>query len=212
MPLIGHVDKITHTYVAGWLADPEDPGQPVDVLIYVNGEGRGRVTADRPRGDLRAAFAGATGNHAFRFEFGRPLSPYRPNEVEVIDARERNSLPGGKQTLHALDGQQRIEPAPICVTSTGRAGSSLLMRRLAAHPEIAVAGTHPYEVKQLMYYTLALRTLSLTANWNRSMNPDGLASEASRYVIGFNPFHDRDFGDYRATIWVREGGDQDENW
>jgi hypothetical protein len=196
MPLIGSVDKITRTYVAGWRADSENPGQPVDVLVYVNGEGRGCATADLPRDDLRAAFPGATGKHAFRFEFGWSLSPYRSNHVKVIDARDRGLVPGGERTLLPRGGQRKIEPAPICVTSTGRAGTSLLMGRLAAHPEIAVAGTHPYEVKQLTYQVLALRTLSLEANWNRSMTPDALVSDASRYVFGFNPFHDPHFGDH----------------
>jgi hypothetical protein len=196
MPLIGNVDKVTRTYVAGWIADSENPGQPIDVLIYVGGEGRGRVTADLQRDDLRGAFPGATGNHAFRFEFGWALSPFRQHEVEVIAARERHLIAGGKRTLPRLGAQDRTAPAPVCVTSTGRAGSSLLMGRLAAHPEIAVAGTHPYEIKQLTYYALTLRTLSLEANWNRSMNPDAMMSDASRYFIGFNPFHDPHFGEH----------------
>jgi hypothetical protein len=160
----------------------------------VNGEGRGRVTADLVREDLRAAFPGATGRHAFRFEFGWPLSPFRMNEVEVIDAGQHEPLRGGKRTLAPQGGSQESGPSPIFVTSTGRAGTSLLMGRLAAHPEIAVAGSHPYEVKQLTYYAAALRTLSLEANWNRSVNPDALLSDASRYAIGFNPFHDSQFG------------------
>lgn len=204
MPLISSVDKITRSYVAGWVADPENPEQPVDVLIYVNGEGRGRVTANVVRDDLRAAFPGATGSHAFRFEFGWPLSPFRTNEVEIFYAFESQLLQGGKQTLprqgageqsrHDRDGSRQNGPAPIFVTSTGRSGSSLLMGRLAAHPDIAVAGAHPYEVKQLTYYAGVLRTLSLEANWDCSMHPDALLSDASRYVTGFNPFHDPQFG------------------
>jgi len=196
MPLIGNVDKITRTYVAGWRADPEHPEQPVNVAIYVNGEGRGRVAANLPREDLHRAFPGATGRHAFRFEFGWPLSLFRSNDVKVVDAHDSGAIPGGARTLPGLGEQHKIEPAPICVTSTGRAGTSLLMRRLATHPEIAVAGTHPFEVKQLAYQVAALRTLSLEANWNRSMGPDALASEASRYILGFNPFHDPQFGNH----------------
>jgi hypothetical protein len=204
MPLISSVDKITRSYIAGWVADSERPDEPVDVLVYVNGEGRGRVTANLVRDDLRAAFPGATGSHAFRFEFGWPLSPFRRNEVEIFDAHQHQLLHAGKRTLHpqgenkpivnALGGSRENGPMPILVTSTGRSGSSLLMRRLAAHPEIVVAGSHPYEVKQLTYYAGALRTLSLEANWACSMNPDALLSEASRYVTGFNPFHDPQFG------------------
>jgi hypothetical protein len=194
MPLIGNVDKVTHTYVAGWLADTDTPLQPVDVLVYVNGEGRGRVTADVPRDDLRTAFPGATGRHAFRLEFGWPLSPYRAHEVEVMDGIARRPIAEGRRTLQPIGTLHKTEPAPIFLSSAGRTGTSLLMGRLAAHPEIAVAGSHPYEVKLLTYYTLALRTLTLEANWNCSMNPDALASETSRYMIGFNPFHDPQFG------------------
>ncbi len=196
MPLIGHVDKITRSYVAGWCADSENPEQPLDVIVYVSGEARGRVTADLPRADLRAAFPGATGRHAFRLEFGWPLSPIRSHDIKVVDARHGGLLLGGERTLLPQGGPHRIEPAPICVTSTGRAGTSLLMGRLAAHPEIAVAGRHPYEVKQLTYHVLAQRTLSLEANWNHSMTPDALVSGASRYLLGFNPFHDPQFGNH----------------
>ncbi|MGH9098962.1 MAG: sulfotransferase [Acidimicrobiales bacterium] len=196
MPLIGNVDKITRSYVAGWLADSDQPGQPVDVLVYVNGQGRGRVTANQSRDDLRMAFPGATGNHAFRFEFGQPLSPFRSYDVSIIDARERRPLPGGERILPVLGSRSATAPAPICVTSTGRAGTSLLMGRLAAHPEIAVAGTHPYEIKQLTYQVLALRTLTVPANWNRSMKPEELLSDTSRYLLGFNPYHDPDFGNH----------------
>ncbi len=196
MPLIGNVDKVTHTYVAGWLADTDTPLQPVDVLVYVNGEGRGRVTADVPRDDLRTAFPGATGRHAFRLEFGWPLSPYRAHEVEVMDGIARRPIAEGRRTLQPIGTLHKTEPAPIFLTSAGRTGTSLLMGRLAAHPEIAVAGSHPYEVKLLTYYTLALRTLTLEANWNCSMNPDALVSETSRYIIGFNPFHDPQFGEH----------------
>jgi hypothetical protein len=195
MRLIGNVDKITRTYVAGWRADAENPDKPVDVLIYVNDEGRGRITADLARDDLRAAFPGATGKHGFRFEFGWPLSPFRANDVRVIDQHDRGPLPGGERTLPARVAPQRSDPLPVCVTSTGRAGTSLLMGRLAAHPEIAVAGAHPYEVKQLEYQVLALRTLTLEANWDRSMGPDGLTAEMSRYLVGFNPFNHPQFGD-----------------
>jgi Sulfotransferase family len=194
MRLIGNVDKITRSYVAGWVADSDDPGRAVDVLVYTNGKGRGRVTADRVREDLRGVFPGATGSYGFRFEFGWPLSPFRINEVEVVEAGERHPLQGGQRTLASQGGLQEIGSTPIFVTSTGRAGTSLLMGQLATHPEIAVAGSHPYEVKQLTYYAAALRTLSLEANWDRSVNPDALLSDASRYAIGFNPFHDPQFG------------------
>jgi len=196
MPLIGNVDKITLSYIAGWAADSDMLDESLDVLIYVDGEGRGRVKANVPRDDLRTAFPGATGKHAFRFEFGRPLSPFAQHKVSVIDARDRKPLPNGERTIPAVGREPTGGPQPICLTSTGRSGTSLLMGRLAGHPEIAVAGRHPFEVKQLTYHVLALRTMTLAANWNKSMNPEALVSPASHYSIGFNPFHDPDFGDH----------------
>jgi len=75
------------------------------------------------------------------------------------------------------------------VTSTGRAGSSLCMARLAAHPDIAVAGVHPHEILLVSYYALALRTLVSEEDRARSMQPAAMLGKDHRFQVGFNPFN-----------------------
>lgn len=46
---------------------------------------------------------------------------------------------------------------PIFIASTGRAGSTLLMKILASHPEIVVRTLFPYETRAAQYYYIADR-------------------------------------------------------
>jgi hypothetical protein len=76
------------------------------------------------------------------------------------------------------------------IASTGRAGSSLLMARLARHPGIAVAGGHPHEIKLLSYYATVLQTLLSAGDRRQSTHPDTMMARANRFFVGFNPYHD----------------------
>ncbi|HEY6532734.1 MAG TPA: CAP domain-containing protein [Acidimicrobiales bacterium] len=51
--------------IEGWAWDPDTPNEPIDVHIYVDGEGLA-VRADRPRPDVAASVAGAGPDHGYR--------------------------------------------------------------------------------------------------------------------------------------------------
>ena len=99
--------------------------------------------------------------------------------------------------------------SPVIVTSTGRSGSSLLMGRLARHPEMLVARSHPHELKLLSYYGLALNTLVSDADRTRSSDPETMLAAKSRFFVGFNPYNDAE--DARdplvAPFWTTAGPD-----
>lgn len=79
---------------------------------------------------------------------------------------------------------------PLMVTTMGRSGSTLLMERLRQHPDILIAGSHPYEVKQFIYYGLALGVLTGHADRENSLHPDKMSTALNRNWIGRNPFND----------------------
>jgi hypothetical protein len=192
--MMGHVDTVSRSRIAGWAVDPARPGQPVEVIIRL-GERRARAVADRMRPDLSAVFEGATGRYGFLLDGGPlPLSPFVRTEVEVLFAGG-GRVPGGQVVLGPVGSgapaPDRVgRPAPLVITTTGRTGSSLLMARLARHPDILVARGHPYEMKLLSYYTPALRTLMAEADLQHSTNPKTMGAAESRFFVGSNPYND----------------------
>jgi len=195
--MLGYVDVVTRSFIAGWAADPANPAAQVEMTVRVNGKPCGRIRANLQRDGLRNRFPGATGLYGFRYEFEWPLSMFVTHNVEVVVARSGQTLPNGQQVIPAVGSSPVVmeswpdsSMSPILVTSTGRAGSSLCMARLAAHPKIVVGGDHPHEVLMVSYYALALRTLVSEADRTRSMNPDGMLGLGHRFGIGFNPFNE----------------------
>ena len=211
--MLGQVDILSRTRIAGWAADPARPGQPVTIRVSVNGR-RVRVVADRFREDLTAAFPGADGHHGFEVEAEfLPLSPFVRHDVEIAFAAGGRVLRGGAARIpalgSALDAREEGQRLPLVVTTTGRSGSSLLMARLAAHPAILVAREHPFELKLLTYHAHLLATLLAGADRERSTDPDTIGMPANRFFIGFNPFNDaRDAADSAfAQYWETEAAD-----
>ncbi len=80
---------------------------------------------------------------------------------------------------------------PILVASTGRAGSTLLMKILASHPEISVRSLFPYETRASQYYYICDR---------EGINPTEFAP------VTWNNFEYRPFqaNDKQSTLWSQK--------
>ena len=193
--MLGYVDFVSRSSIAGWAADQELPSREVEVGILVDGRPHGQAIANQQRDQLRLVFPGATGQYGFRFEFEWPLNVFESHEVEVVVRGSGELLPNGCHTIPKIGVGQAPRPRraagmkPILVTSTGRAGSSLCMARLGSHPRLVVGGDYPYETLLLSYYALALRTLTSQADRARSMNPDAMLGPQFRFQVGYNPFN-----------------------
>lgn len=188
--LRSYVDTITRNHVSGWVANPDAPDEPIDIAVIVNGQVSGRAPAVVHRPDLLQAFPGSTGKYGFHFQFELPLSGFERQEIRIATVRDGQLLRGGQTTFPPIGTIEPRTPIPLLVTSTGRSGSSLLMRQLARHPQIVVAGRHPYEIRQLSYYALALRTLTSDADRSRSTDPETMGEKRRVFSIGFNPYQD----------------------
>lgn len=82
--------------------------------------------------------------------------------------------------------------APIIVTSLGRMGTTWLMRLLAAHPQVVVHGTYPYELGIAKYWTHLLRVAAGPADHLDSSHPETFTADLGQ--VGHNPY----FGDFLA--------------
>src|SRR5438067_875588 len=186
MPITGFVDEVTRSRVRGWVCDPERPGEALWVTIRVNDREVARCSADRHRSDLRQRIG--DGNHEFCFDFEPPLSVFEEFAIEVAVAGSTELLQGGTKILPAPQlAKTPGQLIPILLTSTGRAGTTLLMHEFLRHPEILVAGSYPFEMKLINYYAAAFRALAGNEDRVHSTDPDHMFAEQNRKLIGHNP-------------------------
>ena len=188
MSLEGHVDEITRSRVRGWVFDPERASEKIWVTIRVNNREVTRCAADRHRDDLQERIG--DGNYEFCFDFEPPLSVFEEFAIEVAVVGSPEPLERGTKTLPApqtarIPGQL----VPILLTSTGRAGTTLLMHEFLRHPEILVAGRYPFEIKLINYYAAAFRALVGNEDRVHSTDPDHMFAEQNRKLIGHNPYN-----------------------
>lgn len=203
--MLGHVESISRQGVTGWAADPNRPASETVVRIAVD-DLRFGAKADEMREELRGTFPGATGTHGFSTAslHAFPLSPFVDHEIEVTFAATGALVPGGRAAIPRLGSAagEAGKRRPVVVSSSGRAGTSLLMARLAGHPDILVAGEHPFEIKQIGYYAAAFNALTLPADRVRSTDPNTMLAKDKRFSIGSNPWAgDPALGPAFAQFW-----------
>jgi hypothetical protein len=188
MPIEGHVDEITRSRVRGWVFDPERPDENFWLVIKVNDREVAQCAADRHRDDLQERIG--TGNHEFCFNFDPPLSVFQEFMIEVATVGNPEPIRGGRKTLPAPQPAKASgQLVPILLTSTGRAGTTLLMREFLHWPEILVAGQYPFEIKLINYYAAAFRALAGNEDRANSTDPDSMFAEQNRQRIGQNPYN-----------------------
>jgi len=102
----GYCDLVDAT-VRGWVWQPSNPDQPIDVAVYVDDKFMARATAEDLREDLRAA---QIGNAAYGFSVALPaqLRNGTPHRVDVVVADAGVLLNNGRlrlvgNTLSLLD-------------------------------------------------------------------------------------------------------------
>lgn len=198
--LVGFVDSVDRHGISGWAADARRPNAPVELLIFINGQLGGRIIADEPREDIKQLRTYGEGRHGFHFFFDAPLSLLRHHELLVSFAATRTNLDGGrialaKQGLAEIGGHRpddgtaaaQDELSPVMVTSTGRSGTTLLMRRLGNVPGVAIGEQFPFEVKLVTYYAKAFEILTSPGNREKSVSPELIFDDI--YHVGSNPYY-----------------------
>ena len=198
MAVTGYVDEISRHLVSGWAVDLEHPEATVEVALHVDGKCHALLPCAIHRSDLNAtlrekvtdpeARQKISGSYGFHLALHPPLPAFKSLLIEVRAGPARTLLPNGRRTLPPPPSQQ-ASFRPILVNGVGRSGTTLLMQKLSAHPDIVVAPIYPYEITLLTYYTAAFRTLISGQDRERSTDPTTLFSADQQYSIGFNPFN-----------------------
>lgn len=183
--LRGYVDIINATRVIGWAMDDADFRRPIQVDILVNGIRHASPRADIPREDLQREVG--HGNHAFTFDFNPPLPLIRDHHIVVRYGGTEQILPNGERTLQAIVMERERLLQPILVTAAGRGGSTLLMKKLAAHPSVSVANLYPFEMELLKYYGHAFSILTAPGDHERSGKPETFVD--NHRFLGANPYN-----------------------
>jgi hypothetical protein len=189
--LDGHVDVAEHYCVRGWVADPADPARRVRLEVWVDGEVDGTLVAEAPRPDLARTGRHGDGAHGFTHFFARPLSLLRDWHIVVQEPETHDRCPGAEFILPARMPRRPADLVPLLVTSSGRAGSTLMMRRLLGHPAVVLGNQPPFELKLLTYYAKAFDVLTSPGNPQRSLAPDKIFDDP--FTLGLNPYNHHDF-------------------
>lgn len=195
MSLVGHVDVISRSRIAGWVVDLAVPDKSVSVSVHVNGRLRGACWASLPRaGVMLPSGEAAPERCAFRLEFDPPLSPFAEQRIEVMETRSARAILNGQHILAPPKRHEFIDPlTPVLITSAGRSGTTWLMSQLACHPDVVLADQYPYEIKQIAYYVAAFRALVASADRERSTDPVTMFEAGKDRLIGANPYYEPDF-------------------
>jgi hypothetical protein len=183
--LQGFVDHISRERVQGWAADTDCPDTPVEILVHADGQRLARLRCDQPRADLARLGRFGRGDHGFALDLQGVLPAGRETRLSIRFAATGELLPAGEAVL--TNEAESAPLAPVLVTGLARSGTTLLMRRMAAFPEICLAELAPFEVRLVSYYTTAHRVLTAPGDFDASTHPDRL--EGDGFFVGFNPFH-----------------------
>jgi hypothetical protein len=192
MKLRGHVDEISRSLIEGWVIDLDQPDESVAVSVYINGVHHGLCRKGQPRADLVLPDGQAVSkNCGFWFEFAPPLSPFVEQRIEVRETWSGEKLDNGMRVMPRPELPERTDDGivPVLLTSTGRAGTTLLMSEFARHPLLVVGDHIPYEIKQIAYYAAAFAALATDADRERSTTPETMRAPEAGLIIGGNPYN-----------------------
>jgi hypothetical protein len=183
--LRGYVDIISPTRISGWALEDADLRRPLNVDVFISGIKYSSPRADILREDLQRELG--YGHHAFTFELNPPLPMIRDHHVVVRYGGTSQVVPNGDQTLRAIVLEHERLLQPLLVTAAGRGGSTILMKKLAAHPWVSVANLYPFETELLKYYSHAFSILTSPGDHERSGKPETFID--NHLFLGANPYY-----------------------
>ena len=117
------------------------------------------------------------------FEFGLRVVLANGTVVNIA------SIGGERQALKT-GYAPRLQP--LIVNSFGRTGTTVLMRMLAAHPQVIIYDRPPYEIRGSKYWLHALRVLGTPTDARTQIGAAMQFHEDAR-AVGGNPFYSSEF-------------------
>lgn len=163
---------------------PEPPGYSGDRLVR-------EVEIHGYRPDVAAAFPDAGETECLFEAVVGLIGMTRELELSLRAVLSDGSrLPMGSLRIRREPLRTAFEPRlqPITISGLGRTGSTLLLRLLAAHPQIVVYRRFPFELSAAKYWVHALKVLADPANYEQSSHPDTF--DSNLWFVGHNPYYD----------------------
>ncbi|MGI9254473.1 MAG: sulfotransferase family protein [Thermomicrobiales bacterium] len=222
-PMGKQVSHVLASKVESPVAGGTSPGPVIDVRGWCIGKGRaidavqavadGRVLAQSPVNQPSPVLAerfGAAGAWAANAGFGFQVDTL--GLEPGFDIRLRAIIDGVPVARIGAIRGQRAPLAPgyeprlegLLLTSIGRTGTTLLMRMLAAHPEIVAYRNHPYETRAAKYWVHLLKTLARPADPSKRIgNANEFHLDQIAAGLPLLPAADADYP--AAADWARTG-------
>jgi len=148
--IVGYIDSIGGSRVAGWAWNRQDPAERVAVEVRLDNQAVATVTADRPRADLERAGIG-DGAHGFEARLPEPLAREEKHRVSavvrkpghggVIRLKNQAAVRTEPLALRPSDFAALVEQIEQCV-SDQRAGFRWLYHELHALDEFVRGEAH----------------------------------------------------------------------
>lgn len=191
----GRLTEVSRNQVAGWAVDTREPERPLIIRVEVDGVQIAKVetVAAPPRSDDHPA---ALRRRLFRHTFTPPLALFEPHRLRVITGKAQRPLPNGEVEIPALvpgDFKQALADVMlddlngVFITAMPRSGTTLMMQRLAAHPQI-IAALHSIYEHPMASYLADLARVSVAPAF--AGQPVGLnAHFRDKNAVGPNPYY-----------------------
>ncbi len=191
----GRLTEVSRNHVSGWAVDTKDPERPLLVRIEVNGTQVAKIQTlpPTPKADDSV---GALPRRMFKHTFAPPLPVGAGHHLRVLTGKAQRALPNGEVDIPALSPESVEEQlggidvrgiTGLFVTAMPRSGTTLMMQKLAAHPQILAASHTIYEHPMASYLADLARISVAPAFPNQ---PVGLnAHFREKHSIGPNPYY-----------------------
>ncbi len=102
-----------------------------------------------------------------------------------------------------LRSEYQPKMQPLLVSSTGRSGTTWLMRLLSNHPQIVTSPNYPYESRAALYWMEMLKALSQPATPQMSNPEKGFENEMQ--WLGRNALYNSNISPPEVISWVERG-------
>ncbi|MDJ0557167.1 MAG: sulfotransferase [Microcoleaceae cyanobacterium MO_207.B10] len=188
-------------FVSGWLLGKQS--KVVEVELLDNGISLRKAIININRPGVAKLYPQVSGaeNCGFQIEVGVMGLPVE-GELSVQAILENKSTVSVgiikyRRQLLRPNYQPRLQP--LLVTSSGRSGTTWIMRLLSQHPAIVTNQVYPYEVRVSQYWMQMLSVLS------KPINPIDLSPtyfyDEFRWT-GPNPYHNNNTRSSIASSWL----------
>ncbi|ERT08199.1 sulfotransferase domain protein [Lyngbya aestuarii BL J] len=188
-------------YVAGWILGKQS--KVIEVELLDSGRPLRKAIVGRSRPDVAKQYpqVSEAANSGFQIEVGVIGLPLEGElSIQAIFENQSSVAVGvikyRRQRLHS-NYKSRVQP--LLMTSSGRSGSTWIMRLLSHHPKIVTSQIHPYEIRVSQYWMQMLAILSQPHN-PVDFPPDYFYNEFR--CTGQNPYHNYNISHCLDSSWL----------